>query len=224
MDNPTSQPVPPPVENISRSLVVVVVVVLIALSTVLTQAGRVRLFAWAAMVQSAFQTPPVDSLFVSRPSGLTPEQARAAHWIAKRYRVAQGAVEQIVGHAFEAAELFRLDPYLLLAVIAIESRFNPLAESSAGAKGLMQIMAKVHMEKFQVLGGGDLVLTPWANIRVGATILREYLDRYRNLDSALRAYVGVGPSGVTEYPEKVLRERSRIVAAAQGRVLNASGQ
>ena len=223
MDNPTSQPVPPPVENISRSLVVVVVVVLIALSTVLTQAGRVRLFAWAAMVQSAFQTPPVDSLFVSRPSGLTPEQARAAHWIAKRYRVAQGAVEQIVGHAFEAAELFRLDPYLLLAVIAIESRFNPLAESSAGAKGLMQIMAKVHMEKFQVLGGGDLVLTPWANIRVGATILREYLDRYRNLDSALRAYVGVGPSGVTEYPEKVLRERSRIVAAAQGRVLNASG-
>jgi soluble lytic murein transglycosylase-like protein len=223
MDNPTPQPVPPPVENISRSLVVVVVVVLIALSTVLTQAGRVRLFAWAAMVQSAFQTPPVDSLFVSRPSGLTPEQARAAHWIAKRYRVAQGAVEQIVGHAFEAAELFRLDPYLVLAVIAIESRFNPLAESSAGAKGLMQIMAKVHMEKFQALGGGDLVLTPWANIRVGATILREYLDRYRNLDSALRAYVGVGPSGVTEYPEKVLRERSRIVAAAQGRVLNASG-
>lgn len=224
MDNPPPQSVPPPVENMSRSLVVLVVVVLIALSTVLTQAGRVRLFAWAAMVQSAFQTPPVDSLFVSRPSGLTPEQARAAHWIAKRYRVAQGAVEQIVGHAFEAAELFRLDPYLVLAVIAVESRFNPLAESSAGAKGLMQIMAEVHMEKFQALGGGDLVLTPWANIRVGATILREYLDRYRNLDSALRAYVGVGPSGVTEYPEKVLRERSRIVAAAQGRVLDASGE
>jgi soluble lytic murein transglycosylase-like protein len=224
MDNPPPQSVPPPVENMSRSLVVLVVVALIALSTVLTQAGRVRLFAWVSMAQSAFQTPPVDSLFVSRPSGLTPEQARAAHWIAKRYRVAQGAVEQIVGHAFEAAELFRLDPYLVLAVIAVESRFNPLAESSAGAKGLMQIMAEVHMEKFQALGGGDLVLTPWANIRVGATILREYLDRYRNLDSALRAYVGVGPSGVTEYPEKVLRERSRIVAAAQGRVLNASGE
>jgi soluble lytic murein transglycosylase-like protein len=224
MDNPPPQSVPPPVENMSRSLVVLVVVALIALSTVLTQAGRVRLFAWVSMAQSAFQTPPVDSLFVSRPSGLTPEQARAAHWIAKRYRVAQGAVEQIVGHAFEAAELFRLDPYLVLAVIAVESRFNPLAESSAGAKGLMQIMAEVHMEKFQALGGGDLVLTPWANIRVGATILREYLDRYRNLDSALRAYVGVGPSGVTKYPEKVLRERSRIVAAAQGRVLNASGE
>jgi soluble lytic murein transglycosylase-like protein len=209
MDNPPPQSVPPPVENMSRSLVVLVVVALIALSTVLTQAGRVRLFAWVS---------------ISRPSGLTPEQARAAHWIAKRYRVAQGAVEQIVGHAFEAAELFRLDPYLVLAVIAVESRFNPLAESSAGAKGLMQIMAEVHMEKFQALGGGDLVLTPWANIRVGATILREYLDRYRNLDSALRAYVGVGPSGVTEYPEKVLRERSRIVAAAQGRVLNASGE
>jgi soluble lytic murein transglycosylase-like protein len=88
----------------------------------------------------------------------------------------------------------------------------------------MQIMADVHIEKFQALGGDDLALTPWANIRVGATILREYLDRYRDLDSALRAYVGVGSTGLTEYPEKVLRERSRIVAAAQGRVLNASGE
>lgn len=223
MDKPSQQPTAPPVENIGRSLVLLVVIVLIALSTVLTQAGRTRMLAWASIVHSAFQTPPVDSLFVSRPSGLTPEQSRAAHWIAKRYRVAQGAVEQIVGHAFQAADLFRLDPYLVLAIIAIESRFNPLAESSVGAKGLMQIMADVHEEKFQALGGRELALTPWANIRVGATILREYLDRYRHLDAALRAYVGVGPSGVTEYPSKVMRERSRIVAAAQGRVLSATG-
>jgi soluble lytic murein transglycosylase-like protein len=224
MDNTSPTPVAPPVENIGRSLVGIVVVALILLSTIITPAGRSRLMAWAALVQSAFQTPPVDSLFVSRPSGLAPEQARAAHWIARRYRVAQGAVEQIVGHAFQAAELFRLDPYLVLAVIAIESRFNPLAESSAGAKGLMQIMADVHVEKFQALGGPDLALTPWANIRVGATILREYLDRYRSLDSALRAYVGVGPNGVTDYPAKVMRERRRIITAAQGRVLNASGE
>ena len=87
----------------------------------------------------------------------------------------------------------------------------------------MQIMADVHVEKFQVLGGPELALTPWANIRVGATILREYLDRYRNLDSALRAYVGVGPTGATDYPNKVMRERSRIVAAAQGRMLSSAG-
>ncbi len=224
MDNTPPTPVAPPVENIGRSLVGIMVVALILLSTVITPAGRSRFMAWAAIVKSAFQTPPVDSLFVSRPSGLANERARAAHWIAKRYRVAQGAVEQIVGHAFQAAELFRLDPYLVLAVIAIESRFNPLAESSVGAKGLMQIMADVHVEKFQALGGPDLALTPWANIRVGATILREYLDRYRSLDSALRAYVGVGPNGVTDYPAKVMRERRRIITAAQGRVLNASGE
>jgi soluble lytic murein transglycosylase-like protein len=223
MDKPSQQPTAPPVENIGRSLVALVVIALIAFSTVLTPAGRARLLAWVSIVQSAFQTPSVDSLFVARPSGLAPEQSRAAHWIAKRYRVSQGAVEQIVGHAFQAADLFRLDPYLVLAIIAIESRFNPLAESSAGAKGLMQIMADVHLEKFQDLGGPELALTPWANIRVGATILREYLDRYRNLDAALRAYVGVGPSGVTEYPSKVMRERSRIVAAAQGRVLSTTG-
>ena len=129
------------------------------------------------------------------------------------------AVEQIVLAAYASAASHRLDPYLLLAVISVESSFNPLAESKVGAKGLMQVMPEVHRERFQRHGGTDAALNPWANIDVGAGILREYLDRFKTIEAALSAYVGMGPSGQTQYPSKVLRIRDQLYAAAQGRVL-----
>lgn len=214
-----SPPTPPPPQGLHRTLVGFLVFLLIGLSTVLTSAGRDRVKGWWSIVASAFEKPAVNSLFLAQSSALSPEQSRTARWIAKRYRVAQAATEQIVLHAFESGSQFRIDPYLVLAIIAVESRFNPVAESSVGAKGLMQVMPNVHQEKFLALGGLDLALTPWANIQVGTAIVREYLDRFRTLESALLAYVGVGADGVSAYPEKVFRERERLLAISQGRVL-----
>jgi soluble lytic murein transglycosylase-like protein len=212
-------PGPNPRDFLERRALGVVVAVLLALSTVLTTSGRERVVGWSQIVVQAFTAEPAQSLFYRGVNNLTPQQGRAARWIARKHRVSVAAVEQIVLAAYASAATHRLDPYLLLAVIAVESSFNPLAESKVGAQGLMQVMPEVHRERFQRHGGTDAALNPWANIDVGAGILREYLDRYKTIEAALSAYVGMGPAGQTQYPEKVLRMRERLYAAAQGRVL-----
>jgi soluble lytic murein transglycosylase-like protein len=160
-----------------------------------------------------------DSGYVIAPVNLSVQQKRVARWIANRHRVSVDRVEQLVAMSFETAANYRLDPYLLLALISVESGFNPYAESTVGALGLMQIMPQVHAEKFKPFGGGAKALDPWVNMQVGAQIFREYLDRFGSDVGALRAYVGVPQTSVNEYPNRVLRVRERLIAAAQGRVL-----
>ena len=197
--SPTPRPVAPlPQEMIQRRVLAVVVALLLMFSTVLTAPGRERLLGWSQIVVQAFSAEPAQSVFQSRANDLTPQQGRAARWIARRHRVSVVAVAQIVLAAYASAASHRLDPYLLLAVISVESSFNPLAESKVGAKGLMQVMPEVHRERFQRHGGTDAALNPWANIDVGAGILREYLDRFKTIEAALSAYVGMGPSGQTQ--------------------------
>ena len=143
-----------------------------------------------------------------------PEQRALAEFIAKKYRVAEEAISSIVSSAYRAGAEHRVDPLLILAVVAIESRFNPLAESVFGAKGLMQIMPKYHKDKLPQNGGDTALLEPDINIQVGAQILREYLRRSGETESALQMYVGVGSEDVL-YPEKVLAERARMKQLAE---------
>lgn len=206
-------------ELLHRRMSLVIVLALVAASTLFTPAGRERLMGWFQVVQAAIDPRPIQSVFVSLPTSLGPEQARAARWLSRKYRVSLAPTEQIVQFAFTAAKEKRVDPYLLLAIISVESAFNPLAESHVGAKGLMQVMPEVHRERFDAHGGVSAALDPQANIRVGADIIREYLDRYQTVESALGAYVGAGPGAATEYSAKVMLLRDRIAAAAMGRVL-----
>ena len=102
------------------------------------------------------------------------EQQAVAEFIAKRYRVAEDAAAGFVAIAYRAGEQHRVDPLLILAVMAIESRYNPVAESVMGARGLMQIIPRYHPEKLEPHGGEQVLLEPEVNILVGAQILREY--------------------------------------------------
>jgi len=138
------------------------------------------------------------------------EQRLVAEFIAKRYRVADEAIARFVATAYRAGKESSVDPLLILAVIGIESRFNPVAESVLGAKGLMQVMAKFHMEKVALHGDQDVLLEPEANIRIGAQILREYLRRFGETETALQMYAGALDDANSKYAGKVLAERSRI--------------
>jgi soluble lytic murein transglycosylase-like protein len=164
-------------------------------------------------------TEPRQALVISTaaeqvvPVGDNPEQRALAEFIAKKYRVAEEAIAGIVSSAYRAGAEYRVDPLLILAVVAIESRFNPLAESVFGAKGLMQIMPRFHKDKLS--GQSDTaLLEPEVNIQVGTQILREYLRRSGEIESALQMYVGDG-SPDTLYPEKVLAERARLKQLAE---------
>lgn len=139
-----------------------------------------------------------------------PEQRALTEFIAKRYRVAEQAITGIVSSAYRAGAEHRVDPLLILAVVAVESRFNPVAESVFGAKGLMQVLPKYHREKLTEHGGETALLEPDVNIRVGTQILREYLRRSGETEGALQMYLG-GADGVASlYTGKVLAERARL--------------
>jgi len=103
-----------------------------------------------------------------------------------------------------------VDPLLILAVMAIESRYNPVAESVVGAKGLMQVMPKYHLDKLAELGGEEALLEPEVNIQVGAQILREYQRRCRDTEAALQMYAGAFDEPSGQYSTKVFAERARL--------------
>jgi soluble lytic murein transglycosylase-like protein len=145
------------------------------------------------------------------------EQGLVASYLARRYRVAQEPVSELVKAAFDTGREVGLDPMLLLAVMAIESGFNPYAESGVGAQGLMQVMSKVHSDKFQYFGGQSAALDPLANIKVGALVLKDCIARGGSVPGGLRLYVGSTSQDDGGYGAKVMAERSRLRDVARGR-------
>lgn len=151
------------------------------------------------------------------------EQRALAEFIARRYRIAETAAESFVAIAYRAGRQYSVDPVLILAVMAIESRYNPVAESVMGAKGLMQVIPKYHLEKLPDHGGEHALLDPEINIHVGAQILREYYRRFGDQELALQMYAGAFDEPTSQYANKVFAERARLEPVRQ-RARQQSGQ
>lgn len=159
--------------------------------------------AGAVIATSAPQSSAISS----------PEHRRyraLASFLAKRYRVSQAVTFDLVTMAHAAGHQIGVDPLLIIAMIAVESRFNPIAESVMGAKGLMQIIPKYHSDKFQEFGGVKQVFDPETNILVGSQIIKEYMVRTGNLKPALQLYGGVSTDDNDGYFGKVMTEKQRL--------------
>lgn len=133
-----------------------------------------------------------------------------AEFLARKYRVSERVIFNLVSMAHAAGRQIGIDPLLIIAVMAIESRFNPIAESIAGAKGLMQVIPKYHEDKLKSYGGEDSVFDPQTNILVGSQILKEYIGRTGSIDSALQMYAGALDDAETIYTSKVMSEKQRL--------------
>ncbi|HEV6967086.1 lytic transglycosylase domain-containing protein, partial [Roseateles sp.] len=146
-----------------------------------------------------------------------------AKWLSRRYRVAPEPVARLVQEAWAVGNRAKVEPTLILAIIAIESGFNPFAQSTVGAQGLMQVMTRVHDDKYEAFGGTLAAFDPVTNLRVGVQVLKECIQRAGSLEEGLRHYVGAANLAEdTGYAARVLAEHDLLKSVAAGRAIPAA--
>jgi hypothetical protein len=184
-----------------------------------------RTEATAEVVIAVSEPDAVARATAVNPAELPRQQAAVAQWLSRRYKVAPEPIGRLVQEAWAIGQRAGLDPTLILAIMAIESSFNPFAQSSVGAQGLMQVMTRVHDDKYEAFGGNFAAFDPLTNLRVGVQVLKECIARAGGIEDGLRYYVGAAnlPSD-SGYSGRVLLEQSHLrnVANGKGVPLNAS--
>lgn len=146
------------------------------------------------------------------------EQATLATWISRRYKVAPEPVGALVQEAWAIGQRAGLDPTLILAIMAVESSFNPFAQSAVGAQGLMQVMTRVHDDKYTAFGGKHAAFDPISNLRVGVQVLKECIARAGSVQEGLRYYVGAALlASDGGYATRVMAEQGHMRDVANGK-------
>ena len=153
--------------------------------------------------------------------GSIQNQRAVADFIEKKYSLDRAKIEEYVSNTILIAKEVNIDPVLLLAVISVESNFNPNTKSHAGAEGLMQVMTSVHKDKYALYGGTTEAAKPEVNIRVGAYILKYLIATAGSLRNGLKFYVGAANAEDDGgYTDKVMAERNRLIGLCQTRSNN----
>lgn len=191
-----------------------------ALMAAVTAAAAPSVQTWtpewpaSADIARASFAPPTATAVSVRPGAetLTPNAELLAGFVARHYRVARESARDMVRTAFHEGRRNDLDPLLILAVIAVESRFNPIAESEQGAVGLMQIVPRFHMDKVAPAGAPSFLL-PHANIAIGAQILKDSIRRGGGEVGGLQLYNGSFDDETRAYANRVQAERRRLEEA-----------
>ena len=184
----------------------------------LRQAGEAQLMGWLQERQTALLGTPepveldaIERATAADPKDLPKQQAAVAYWLSKKYRVAPEPLSALVAEAYEIGTRAKIDPTLILAIMAIESSFNPFAQSSVGAQGLMQVMTKVHTDKYETFGGQHAAFDPVTNLKVGVKVLKECIARAGSVEGGLKYYVGAANLETDGgYAAKVLAEHQRL--------------
>ncbi len=125
--------------------------------------------------------------------GSLQNQRAVADFFQKKYSLDPAKSEEYVSNTILIAKEVNIDPVLLLAVISVESNFNPNTKSHAGAEGLMQVMTSVHKDKHAIFGGTSTAAKPEVKIRVGAANAED--------DGG--------------YADKVMAERNRLITCVK---------
>ena len=165
----------------------------------------------AVVAEEEIAEEPVEEVAVS----LNPRMRGALDYVSKRYRVSTEALQPIFATAQVVGRELRLDPLLIIAVIGVESGFNPFSQSVVGAQGLMQVMPRFHMDKLPEEADQSAFLDPVTNVQVGAKVLKESIRRNGGIEGGLQQFAGASSDPDRRYSSKVLAEKQRLEQAAQ---------
>ena len=170
-----------------------------------------------AVLLAMAEPEAIQRATAANPAELSRQQAYVAYWIARRYSVAPEPISRLVQEAWKVGQQANVEPTLVLAVMAIESGFNPFAQSHVGAQGLMQVMTRVHHDKYAIFGGQNAAFDPVTNLRVGVLVLKDCIRRAGSLQGGLKYYVGaanmIDDGG---YAGKVMAEQAYLKQVANG--------
>jgi len=172
-------------------------------------------FSIFAEAPEAVVTASGASASSAAPGALSPRMQGALEYVKRRYHVSAEAILPVFEVAQLIGEARRIDPLLVVAVIGVESGFNPFAESAMGAQGLMQVIPRWHRDKMPEGAGEKPLLDPVINITVGVHVLEEAIRRAGGLVAGLQSYAGVSDNEDTSYANKVLAEKERLEQAAR---------
>jgi hypothetical protein len=178
----------------------------------LREVGELRLVGWLQARQADALGMLPDLTGIGRATAVDPgelpkQQAAVAFWLSRKYRVAPEPLGALVAEAYEIGLRAKLDPTLILAVMAVESGFNPFAQSPVG----------VHGDKYESFGGVLAAFDPVSNLRVGVKVLQECVSRAGSIEGGLRMYVGAfNQTDDGGYADKVLAEHARLRQVAAG--------
>jgi soluble lytic murein transglycosylase-like protein len=210
-------------------LIVVFAVITLTARPDLRQTGEEKLMGWlqarqVALLGMEVELDASERATAANPRDLPKQQAAVAYWLSKKYRVAAEPLSVLVAEAYDIGARTKLDPTLILAIMAIESNFNPFAQSAVGAQGLMQVMTQVHSDKYESFGGKFAAFDPVTNLRVGVKVLQECISRAGSVEGGLKHYVGA--ANIEDdggYAGKVMAEYGRLRQVAQGRATPPAG-
>ena len=183
------------------------------------QAGHAGLTDWlkslvstpeAAVAEEGVSETPVEEANVS----LNPRMRGALDYVSRRYHVSTDALQPIFATAQAVGRDLHIDPLLIIAVIGVESGFNPFSQSVVGAQELMQVMPGIHKDKLPDEADQLAFLDPVTNVQVGARVLKESIRRNGGIEGGLQQFAGAANDPDRRYASKVLAEKQRMEQAA----------
>ena len=191
----------------------------------LQQSASETLMGWLEMRQvqqfqatQLFQTPTAAERSTATPiQQLSSDQVAVTHWLSRKYNVSPEPLGALVSEAWTVGERSQISPTLILAVMAIESRFNPFASGTRGAMGLMQIEPEAHIQALSPFGGRLAAFDPLTNLRVGTRYLQSLIQDAGTLEGALRLYAEAsGQVNNNQYVDRVLAEQKLLDNISKG--------
>lgn len=142
---------------------------------------------------------------------LSEEQEAVTLSLSRRYKVSPEPMGALVSEAWLVGDRVQVAPTLLLAVMAIESRFNPFASGAQGGMGLMQIEPQAQHQALLPFGGPLAAFDPLTNLRIGARHLQSLIEQSASVEAALQLYaLATGQRDGGEYVNRVLAEHKRL--------------